>query len=108
MRNAIACCCAAATIVAMLAILICRARDAARDMQSTNNLKQLSLSLLNYESAFGKLPMGTDPHGRHGWIYRCLPYIEASVLYKQIEPAYQWDSPNSKYLAPACRALLCI
>ncbi len=93
MRNSVAAICAVVVIFALLTIGVRNARDAARRMKSSNNLKQLGLSLLNYESSYNRLPPGADPDKRHGWLYRCLPYIESSPLYTQIDPNYAWDHP---------------
>lgn len=73
-------------LVALLLPAVQAAREAARRSQCSNNLKQLSLAMLNYEDTFKTLPGGV---GRFGccwgtWQVRVLPFMEQgslSVLY---------------------------
>src|SRR5438067_7181753 len=73
-------------LVALLLPAVQSAREAARRSQCSNNLKQLSLAMLNYEDTFKTLPGGV---GRFGccwgtWQVRVLPFMEQgslSVLY---------------------------
>jgi prepilin-type processing-associated H-X9-DG protein len=69
-------------LVALLLPAVQTAREAARRSQCSNNLKQLSLSMLNYEDSFKTLPGGV---GRWGccwgtWMVRVLPYLEQGAL----------------------------
>ena len=87
-------------IIAMLVTLLLpavqAAREAARRTQCSNNLRQISLGLLNYESANGNFPhgnynyidsTGSTPHPYNGtqdrrcWFHDTLPYIEEGALY---------------------------
>ena len=76
-------------IIAMLVTLLLpavqAARAAARRTQCTNNVKNLCLGILNYESATGKIPPGwigvTNNQAEWAWTSFILPYIEEQGLY---------------------------
>ena len=61
------------------------ARAAARRMQSMNNMKQLSLALLNYHDTYGQLPPAvvTDANGKPLYSGRVLllPFFEQAPLW---------------------------
>lgn len=53
-------------------------RQAARQMQSHNNLKQLGLAFHSYLDTYRQFPLGADADDlgpKHGWYTRLMPYI---------------------------------
>ncbi len=81
-------------LIALLLPAVQAAREAARQTQCRNNLKQLALGCLTHEQQFGYLPTGGwgeqwtgDPdrginqNQPGGWIYNILPYIEQQALH---------------------------
>jgi prepilin-type processing-associated H-X9-DG protein len=88
--------------VALLFPAVQAAREAARRAQCVNNLKQISLAMLNYNSANGVFPpaVTVDPMGKPllSWRVLLLPYMEQDQLYKQFKLDEPWDSPSNKPL----------
>jgi prepilin-type N-terminal cleavage/methylation domain-containing protein len=79
-------------VIAIIAILIGlllpavqKVREAAARMSCQNNIKQLSLSLHNYESAYGKLPYSKNRYSKMGVLPQLLPYIEQDNIYRQLD-----------------------
>ena len=76
-------------LVALLLPAVQAAREAARRMKCQNNLKNIGLACLNYESAKNVLPPGstvkteTGPNGL-SWAVGILPYIEQGALDSQV------------------------
>src|SRR5262245_57595937 len=80
-------------LVALLLPAVQAAREAARRMSCSNNLKQLGLGVQNYIDAYAALPYGTMPPGvgsaeltREGWGWGAiiLPYIEQGPLFEAL------------------------
>ena len=78
------------------------AREAARRAQCANNLKEIGLALLNYESGNTCFPPAvfTDDHGKpmKSWRVAILPYMEQQVPCQQYDLEQPWDSPQNRAL----------
>lgn len=77
-------------LVGLLLPAVQAAREAARRMQCSNNVRQLGLAVHNYESANRRIPSGwiaNNAHGEPGWGWAAalLPFMEASNLHNQID-----------------------
>jgi prepilin-type N-terminal cleavage/methylation domain-containing protein len=70
-------------LVALLLPAVQAAREAARRMRCSNNLKQLSLGLHNYEDVHKVLPPAGINSNQMSWLVLLLPYIEQQNLYNQ-------------------------
>ena len=79
-------------IIAMLVTLLLpavqAAREAARRSQCSNNLRQIILASLNFESARNALPAGTTSTGNdvhHTWATFILPFSEEGSIHGTID-----------------------
>ena len=93
-------------LVGLLLPAVQQAREAARRMQCGNNVKQLSLAVHNYESAFGNLPSrqggtGTIQAGfqrlRLSGFVELAPFYEQQAVYEQIQQAQNSPWANSPW-----------
>ena len=71
-------------LVALLLPAVQAAREAARRTQCLNNLKNISLGALNYESARGELPFARkfDVWDSYSWSTAILPAVEQQAIYQ--------------------------
>jgi prepilin-type N-terminal cleavage/methylation domain-containing protein/prepilin-type processing-associated H-X9-DG protein len=82
-----------AILIALLVPAVQKVREAAARAQCQNNLKQLALACLNYESNKKYFPIGNEipasasfTTGVNGgsWMFVSLPYMEQEVFYDRI------------------------
>lgn len=86
-------------LVGLLLPAVQAAREAARRMECSNNVKQIGLAFHNYESSVKSFPINYATRGQLGfpnngpgiansgrsWMQMILPYIEQSNLYNNID-----------------------
>jgi prepilin-type N-terminal cleavage/methylation domain-containing protein/prepilin-type processing-associated H-X9-DG protein len=90
-------------LVGLLLPAVQSAREAARRMSCSNNLKQLGLALHNYHDTNKSFPpgavwgVGKAPHTlpyHHTWLVMVLPYMEQQPLYDSINKRLPiWGQP---------------
>jgi len=90
-------------LIGLLLPAVQAAREAGRRSQCINNVKQLSLGMLHYESKYNYLPNNKgwgaagadekkdlDTNG-YSWITQILPYIEGDTIYNRIKKDEKLD-----------------
>lgn len=84
-------------LIGMLLPMVRHAGPAAYRTSCMNNMRQITLAMLNYESANGHLPPAytVDSEGNrlHSWRTLILPFMEQNDLYKSIDFSKPWDDP---------------
>jgi prepilin-type N-terminal cleavage/methylation domain-containing protein/prepilin-type processing-associated H-X9-DG protein len=83
-----------AVLIALLLPAVQAAREAARRAQCVNNLKQIGLGVLNYESANGSFPPGEKGCCWGTWGVFVLPFLEQQALFNSWNSAGN-NSPGS-------------
>lgn len=73
-------------LIALLLPAVQQAREAARRMQCTNNMKQMALAMHNYHDAYERMPPFAvqDRNNRWSWAALILPYIEQAAVHEQL------------------------
>jgi type II secretory pathway pseudopilin PulG len=88
-------------LIALLLPAVQAAREAARRMQCSNNVKQLSLALHNYHDTYGTFPYGVERYGngsvRKSAFIALLPFIEQGARYQAYIAFAKDTSANVAY-----------
>jgi prepilin-type processing-associated H-X9-DG protein len=96
--------CIVPILIGLLLPAVQKVREAAGRVQSSNNLKQISIGLINYNDTYGRLPPAVvyDADGQplYSWRVLILPFVEEDQLYKEFHLDEPWDSPHNKALLP--------
>ena len=104
-------------LISLLLPAVQSAREAARSLQCSNNLKQISLGSLLHEQVSGFFPCGGEgmwacrsmsgtvpkiaPNQYWGWPYQILPYIEMQNLWAVTDDATVMKTPVTIYMCPS-------
>ncbi len=89
-------------LVGLLLPAVQAAREAARRMSCSNNMRQIGLAIMNYESTYRRLPSSgqgtnfqTSPPSttfdKHSVFTAILPYLEQSNIYQQMDLRFAYN-----------------
>lgn len=108
-------------LIALLLPAVQAAREAARRTQCKNNLKNIGLSIMNYESSYSRFPTGGAGFGDRlecyveggspwvgkkqgmSWAYQILPYLEQGALQNIADTDIVSSTPVPLYNCPSRR-----
>ncbi len=109
-----------AVLIALLLPAVQAAREAARRMQCTNNLKQIGLALHNYEGSnnafpptsilYGVEPGSTRPQFKSNWsvVARIAPYLEQGAMFSAMNFSTKpGNPPNATIQRLSVATFLC-
>src|SRR6267142_2070933 len=92
-------------LVALLLPAVQSAREAARRMSCTNNLRQIGIALHNFHDTFGTFPPGGVTNGaccgtQSGptWTIFILPYVEQQALYDRYDQTQTNESVANTFV----------
>jgi prepilin-type processing-associated H-X9-DG protein len=87
-------------IIALLLPSVRSSREAARRNQCLNNMKQISLGLLSYNSAKNEFPpaytVDADEKPLHSWRTWLTPYMESSNFLSTVDGDKPWNDPANE------------
>lgn len=84
-------------LIALLLPAVQQAREAARRMQCSNNLKQLGIAMHNYHDTFQTFPVGSYACCYGTWQVAILPFIEQSAMYNIYHHDNKFEDSSYRY-----------
>jgi hypothetical protein len=89
-------------LLALLLPAVSASRQAAKRMQSSNNLRQLGIAMHNYHDEYSSFPPAVvkDENGTPLYSGRVLllPYLEQGPLYERFDKTKAWNAPENAAL----------
>ncbi len=88
----------AGVLTGLLLPAVQQVREAARRVDSMNNLRQIALACHNYEAVYNRFPTNIasgDGKPLLSWRVALLPYMEETALYEQFHLDEPWDSEHN-------------
>ena len=104
-----------ATLISLVAPAVQSARNAARRMECTNNLKQVALATMQFaNSNNGQLPYLVNSHGTvngvplyYSWIADLMPFMDNAALYRTIDTFAGGSGTRPLATVPVIKSLTC-
>jgi len=99
-------------LVALLLPAVQQAREAARRTQCVNNLRQIGLAMLTYESGHRRLPSGivddddNFQDGLRSGFVDLLPFFEEQALFESYDLEQSWKAPGNRNVGAQRLAML--
>jgi prepilin-type N-terminal cleavage/methylation domain-containing protein/prepilin-type processing-associated H-X9-DG protein len=89
-------------LISLLLPAVQAAREAARRIQCSNNLKQACLAMHGYHNSLNSLPVGAYDYGWGTWQLAIMPYIEQQALYNAYDQTGKTPTKdmNKRYFSP--------
>ena len=101
-------------LIAMLLPAVQAAREAARRMSCSNNMKQMGVALHNYHASHNTFPAGYltsgDVWAGFGWMAAILPFMEGETISEKIDyeaPQGSHDPINQEIMKTYIASYLC-
>jgi prepilin-type processing-associated H-X9-DG protein len=105
-------------LVALLLPAVQSARESARRMQCSNNIRQIGLGVHNYVDTFANFPINTLPTPPvnwndnsdfkfWSWMSRILPYIEQQNLYLNCKVGENTLRQSQQFIATQIKTFIC-
>ncbi len=85
-----------AVLIALLLPAVQAAREAARRIQCTNNLKQIGIALHNYHDQIGCFPDAQNDFDHWGAMPMLLPQLEQQAMFNSLNFSYQANSAANR------------
>jgi prepilin-type N-terminal cleavage/methylation domain-containing protein/prepilin-type processing-associated H-X9-DG protein len=97
-----------AVLIALLLPAVQSAREAARRIQCTNNLKQMGLAMQNHHDTKGTFTYGAWSSPAQSWTFFILPFLEQTAMANALNMSANYqDAKNATVVGAVLNSFLC-